>query len=146
MSCRSPKVKSSQVMSMDQGAGLWPVLEVGSSSSRGPMVPDNVEESTPVKKLVTPSAPTAEEREEHTATGHAVFKTWCRECCIGRGGMHQHRTGRRETSIPAIAIDHGSLNDRVDQMREAGAKVMVSKCDRDFWIDAEIVPKKGADE
>ena len=59
---------------MDQGAGVWPVFEGGRSSS-GPLVPEDVEESTPVKKLVTPSAPTAEEREEHTASGHAVFRT-----------------------------------------------------------------------
>ena len=74
-----------EVMSLDHGAGVWPVFEGGSSSSSGPMVPEDVEESTPVEKLVTPSAPTAEDREEHTANGHPVFRTWCRECCIGRG-------------------------------------------------------------
>ena len=122
-----------EVMSLDQGAGVWPVFE-------------DVEESTPVKKLVTPSAPTAEDREEHTASKHAVFRTWCRECCIGRGRMHQHRAGGRETAIPAIAIDYGYLNDRDNQMREAGAPILVSKCDRDRWIGAAIVPTKGADE
>ena len=58
-----------EVMSMAQGAGVWLVFEGGSSSSSGPMYPEDVEESTPVKKLVTPSAPTGEEREEHTASG-----------------------------------------------------------------------------
>ena len=135
-----------EVMSMDQGAGVWPVFEGGSSSSSGPMVPEGVEESTPVKKLVTLSAPTAEDREEHIASGDALFRTWCRECCIGRGRMHQHRAGGRETAIPAIAIDYGYLNDRDDQVREAGAPILVSKCDRDRWIGAAIVPTKGADE
>ena len=91
-------------------------------------------------------APIAEDREEHIASGHAVFRTWCRECSIGRGGMHQHRAGGRETAIPAIAIDYVYLNDRDDQMREAGAPILVSKCDRDRWIGAAIVPTKGADE
>ena len=59
--------------------------------------------------------------------------------------MHQHRTGGRETAIPAIAIDYGYLNDRDDQMREAGAPILVGKCDRDRWIGAAIVPTKGAD-
>ena len=99
-----------------------------------------------MKKFVTPSAPTAEDREEQTASGHAVFRTRCRECCIGRGRMHQHRAGGRETAIPAIAIDYGYLNDRDNQMREAGAPILVSKCDRDRWIGAAIVPTKGADE
>ena len=125
---------------------MCPVFESGSSSSSGPLVPEDVEESTPVKKLVTPSAPTAEDREEHTASGHAVFRTWFRECCIGRSRMHQHRAGGRETATPAIAIDYGCLNDRDNQMREAGASILVSKCDRDRWIGAAIVPTKGADE
>ena len=70
-----------EVMSMHQGAGVVPVEAGGSSSSSGPEVPEDVEKSVPLKKLV---APTAAEREEHTAIGHAVFRTWCHECCIGR--------------------------------------------------------------
>ena len=60
--------------------------------------------------------------------------------------MHQHRVGGRETAMPAIAIDYGYLNDRDDQTREAGAPILVSKCDRDRWIGVAIVPTKGADE
>ena len=45
-----------------------------------------------------------------------------------------------------FAIDYGYLNDRDDQMRETGAPILVSKCDRDPWIGAAIVPTKGADE
>ena len=41
--------------------------------------------------------------------------------------MHQHRAGGRETAIPATAIDYGYLNDRDNQMREAGAPSLVSK-------------------
>ena len=75
-----------EVMSMDQRACVWPVEEGGGSSSSGPVVPEDVEESEPVKKLMAPTART--EREEHMASEHAVFRTWCRECCIGRGRMH----------------------------------------------------------
>ena len=61
--------------------------------------------------------------------------------------MHQHRAGGRETTIPAIAVDHGHLSERDDSLREAaGAPILVSKCDRDRWIGATIVPTKGADE
>ena len=136
-----------EVMSMDQRAGVWPVEEGGSSSSSGPAFPEDVEESEPVKRLVAPTAPTATDREEHTASGHAVFRTWCHECCIGRGRMHQHRAGGREITIPAIAIDYGYLNERDDLLQEAaGAPILVSKCNRDRWIGAAIVPTKGADE
>ena len=132
-----------EVMSMDQRAGAcrrrWRLEQQWSSSSwrcRG---------GEPVKKLVAPTAPTGTDREEHTASGHAVFRTRCRECCIGRGCMHQHRAGGRETTILAIAIDC-YLNEREDPLQEAGHPILVSKCDRDRWIGAAIVPKKGADE
>ena len=44
-----------EVMSMDLRAGVWLVEEGGCSSSIGPAVPENVEESEPVKKLVDSS-------------------------------------------------------------------------------------------
>ena len=61
--------------------------------------------------------------------------------------MHQHRAGGRETTIPAIAIDFGYLNERDVLLQEtAGVPILVSKCNRDRWIGAAIVPTKGADE
>ena len=70
---------------------------------RKKVVPEDVEEGEPVKKLVAPTAPTAADREEHTA--------------------------------------------RHDPLQEAaGAPIWVSKCNRDRWIGAAIVPTKGADE
>ena len=136
-----------EVMSMDQRAGVWLVEEGGGSSNSGPAVPEDVEESELVKKLVAPTAPTATDREELTASGHAAPRTWCRECCIGRGRMHQLRAGGRETAIPAIAIDCGYWNERDDLLQEAaGAPIQVSECNRDRWIGAAIVPTKGADE
>ena len=102
--------------------GLWKKVEAG------PAVPEDVEENEPVKKLVAPTTPAATDREEHMASGHAVFRTWCRECCIGRGRMHQHRAGGRETTIPAITIDCGCLNERDDLLQEAaGAPILVKQ-------------------
>ena len=116
---------------MDQRAGVWPVEESGSSGTGGSAVPEDVEESELVKRLVAPTAPTATDREEHTASGHAVFRTWCRECCIARGRLQQHRAGGSETAIPVISIDYGYLNKRDDQLQEtAGGPISVSKCDR----------------
>ena len=136
-----------EVRSMDQREGVWLLEEGGSSSSSGPAVPEDVKESEPVKKLVALTAPAAADREEHTASGHAVFRTWCRECCIGRGRMHQHRAGGRKTVILAIAIDYGFLNERDELLQDAArAPILVSKCNRDRWIGAAIVPTKGADE
>ena len=61
--------------------------------------------------------------------------------------MHQHRVGGRETTIPAFAIDYGYLNERDDLLQEAArTPIWVSKCNRDRWVGAAIVPTKGADE
>ena len=115
-------------------------MKVESSGSGGPAVPEDDEEGEFVKH-VAPTYPTA------TASGLAVFRTWCRECCVGRGRLHQHRARGRETTIPAIATDYGYLNERDALLQEAAkAPIMVSKCDRDRWIGAAIVPAKGADE
>ena len=63
------------------------------------------------------------------------------------GRMHQHRAGGRDTSISAIAIDHGYLIDRDDLPQETtGGYLLFGKCDRDRWIGAAIVPTKGAHE
>ena len=45
-----------EVMSLDRGAGVLPLQKGGSSSFSGPAVPEDVEESAPVKKLAAPSA------------------------------------------------------------------------------------------
>ena len=121
--------------------------EGGGSGSSGPAVPEDVEEGELVRKLMAPTAPTTPNREEHTASGHAVFRTWCRECCFGRGRMHQHRACERETTIQAIAIHYGYLNERDDLLHEAaGAPIFVSKCNRDRWIGAAIVMCSGFTE
>ena len=75
-------------------------------------MPDDVEQSALVKRLVAPSVPTAADREEHIASEHAVFRTWCREFCIGRGRMRQHRAEGRDTAIPAVASGYGYFDDR----------------------------------
>ena len=115
----------------------------GSSSSSGRAVPEDVEESALVKKIVVPSAATAADREEHTASGHAVFRTWCRECCIGRGRMHQHRAGGRETAIPAIAIDYNQPKEQDGQLQEtAGAPIWASKCNRDLGLAQPLCQRR----
>ena len=108
-----------------------------------------VEESESVKKLVAPTARTATDREEHMTSGHAVFRTWFRECCIGRGRLHQHRAGGRETTIPAIANDYGYLNERDDLLQEAGgasatviAGLVQPLCQRKVQTSVGLLKKK----
>ena len=113
-------------------------MKVEAQAAVVPAVPEDVEESELVKRLVAPTAPTATDREEHTTSGHAVFRTWCRECCIGR----QHRAGGRETTIPAIAIDNGYVHERDDLLQP---RLLVSKCVI-VGLAQPLCQQKGADE
>ena len=57
--------------------------------------------------------------------------------------MHQRRAGGRETTIVAIAIDFGYMNERDDLLQEARrTPILVSKCNLDRWIGAAIVPTR----
>ena len=124
---------------MDQRAGVWPVEEGGGSSSSGPAVPEDVEESEPVNKLVAPTAPTRRAHGQWACSvqnlvSRVLHRTWpnASASCLWK---RDHDS--------AIAIDYGYLNERDDHVQEAaGAPVSVSKCDRDRWIGAT----KGADE
>ena len=63
----------------------------------------------------TPPMPTARERREHEASGHAVYRSWCEECVNATGMVQQHRRKVRqeeefylEGSKPnLVAVDRG---------------------------------------
>ena len=121
---------------------MW-LVEGGNSSSSGPAVPDDVEETALVRKLVAPPAPTAADREEHTARGHAVFRTWMSRMLHRTWSNASHRAGGTETTIPAIATDCGYSNERDDQLQEtSGAPILEGKCDRDRWIGHAVAEHK----
>ena len=121
--------------------------ESGGSSSSGPAVPDNVEEGEPVKSLWRRQHQQHQTEKSTRPVGMRCSEPGVASVASDVAEMHQHRAGGRETTIPAIAIDHGYLNEGDDLLQQAaGAPMLVSKCNRDRWIGAAIVPTKGADE
>ena len=119
--------------------------EGGASSRSGPAVPEEVEEGEPVKKLVASTEHQQHQTERSTrpvgmqCSGPGVVSVTSDVAeCINIVPV---------TTIPAIATDYGYLFERDDLLQEAaGAPILVSKCDRDRWFGAAIVPTKGADE
>ena len=76
-----------------------------------------------MRKLVAPSAPTADDSEAHIASVASDVA----EC------------------ISIVQEEERPRFQRYDQLQEtAGAPILVSKCDRDRWIGAAIVPTNGA--
>ena len=68
------------------------------------------EESGVVKPLRAPSAPTRQEIEDHEASAHIPYRSWCRACIAGRGRSEAHRQhDSDEHALPTVAIDYGYL-------------------------------------
>ena len=73
----------------------------------------------------TPDEPTEDERKEHEASGHAVYRSWCQECIAATGYGQQHRrVDHREDRINTVSMDYFYLKD------EAGARPHLVAQDR----------------
>ena len=51
---------------------------------------DGGEEAIAPRVPPVPSKPTEAEQDEHHATGHAAYRSWCEHCVRGRGRVSQH--------------------------------------------------------
>ena len=65
-----------------------------------------------------PAAPSAAEMEEHTLTGHTVYKAWCPHCVAGRGRDAPHSTLEPQ-GLPIIYADYNFLTEDGQLTRDA---------------------------
>ena len=57
-----------------------------------------------------PYTPTSMEREHHSCTGHAVYRSWCPSCVKGRGRSSPHTAkDHTEDEIPVLSWDYAFL-------------------------------------
>ena len=65
------------------------------------------EELQPVRVIKSPMAPSAADIEEHEATGHVVYRSWCKICQAARSTGQPHTTAPEEdeTAVPKIFWD-----------------------------------------
>ena len=88
-----------------------------------------------------PQMPSLTEREEHEASGHAVYRTWCEHCVAAKGQGNPHIADGEECDIPEVGFDYGYMSR--DQ-----AKCMPILCARDRKSashTATYVKSKGRD-
>ena len=66
-----------------------------------------------------PPEPSARQTAEHELTGHAVYRSWCRQCVAVKGRAPAH-SSREEGELPEFGIGYGFLGraDLVCQMSE----------------------------
>ena len=127
------------------------------------------DEVEPAKIAPGPRQPSAKEEEEHRID-HALYRSWCKWCVMGRARGAQHRLGDGST-IPIIGIDYffitkegvkkkkkkkkkeliqlGYKSDgEIEDARQKGEilKCVLTRCYSSKCIFAHCVPCKGADE
>ena len=105
-----------------------------------------VEEIERPVQVRSPSDPTAAEVEEHEATGHVQYRTWCKHCVAGRGIGQQHRTReeelRAQDGLPVIASDYTFMSQ--GGAEDGRAKpILVVKDSRTSSVAATFVDAKG---
>ena len=75
-------------------------------------------EAEPLTTAPSPTMPSAAEVEEHRIT-HIPYRSWCRECVMGRGlGEKRGRHHQREHKIAIVGIDYFFITDRGVQKRD----------------------------
>eukprot|EP00971_Amphidinium_carterae_P236916 4702272-Amphidinium_carterae.1 len=72
---------------------------------------DEPEETVAVRLARQAGQPTEAEVDAHAASGHAVFRSWCRTCVMAKGVGQQHRRVDHEgESMSVVAFDYGFMS------------------------------------
>ena len=71
-----------------------------------------------------PAKPTQAEQDEHYATGHAAYRSWCEHCVKGRGRASQHAVVS-EGELPEVGVDYAYHGPEGSQVT-----ILVCKCKR----------------
>ena len=110
-------------------------------------------ETAEARFLPSPQEPTQSQAEDHRASGHIPFRSWCSECVRARGTGEKHRKRKDRRNICVFSFDYlhldeaGNLVTR-DDVR-GGAKVtlklLVAKDSLGKAVFAHVVPQKGVD-
>ena len=125
------------------------------------------EEAAPLAVAPSPTMPSPAEVEEHRIT-HIPFRSWCRECTMGRGlGERRGRHLGREHKIPVVGVDYfyisnGDLktrqeldfadgaegDEKIATERQEGklVKCLVLRCHQSKNVFGYVIPCKGVDE
>jgi len=56
--------------------------------------------------------PTKQELDEHIATGHASYRTWCPHCVKAKGQANPHRDQESGSDYPELHLDYGYMGTR----------------------------------
>ena len=98
---------------------------------------DGGEEAVAPRVPPVPAKPTQAEQDEHYATDHAAYRSWCEHCVKGRGRVSPHAVVS-EGELPEVGVDYAYLGPEGSQVT-----ILVCKCKRTGCLAARQVPEKG---
>ena len=116
-------------------------------------VEDAETEIAAAKFLPGPHEPTQSQAEDHCASGHIPFRSWCSECVRARGTGEQHRRRKDRRDICVFSFDYLHLDEAGKPLNRGsiatGAKaaitILVAKDSLGKAVFAHVVLQKGVD-
>ena len=130
-------------------------------------VEEESEEDTPDLKHATDVASPSQEAVEKHRVSHYPYRSWCKQCVMGRGVGRPHTTSTTESVVPIVGMGYfyitsegvrrrdelaKELSDEGDeavaQARASGEviKCLLVRCLSSKNLFAHVVPQKGDDE
>ena len=124
------------------------------------------EEAADLKHATNVASPSADDVERHRVT-HYPYRSWCKQCVMGRGVGRGHAKSASESSVPIVGMDYfyvtkegvrrreelskelsGEGDEAIAQARDKGEvlKCLLVRCLQSKNVFAHVVPQKGNDE
>ena len=70
-------------------------------------------ESRKVKVMKAPGEPSQAEIDEHNASGHCPYRSWCKWCVAGHAVSKGHyRAKEEEDKVPTVSVDYMYMKER----------------------------------
>jgi hypothetical protein len=115
---------------------------------------EELEETLKQRILPDPGEPTVSQREDHRASGHITFRSWCEDCVAGRATGEQHRKRKEPRRVCVFAFDYLFLDESGNLLQRdairAGANadltILVAKDLKGKAVFGHVVPQKGVDK
>ena len=100
-------------------------------------------ELQPARIVKSPLSPSAADIEEHSATGHVQYRSWCPICVAARsvGQPHVEAPKEDETAVPRILWDYAFLGEDDGK----SMPILVVKDSRTKRVASTFVQAKGSD-
>ena len=105
-----------------------------------------VSEGIPVRVKKNPALPSEKDVEEHYASNHVPFRSWCKACVMGKGVNSAHfKTNREEEqSVTTVSMDYAFMtNDDVKDSEQGYMPILVMLDRNTGKLNANVVPTKG---